>query len=102
VEVDREASVQVRSIRSYCMIIVLNANARQAEIDNVVRVAESLGCRAHVMPGASRTAVGLTGNGEPFESGRFANLPGVTETIRITNPLKLTARDGRREPTIGG
>jgi len=82
------------------MIIVLNANAGEAEIDNVVRVAESLGCRAHVMPGASRTAVGLTGNGEPLDSGRFANLPGVTETIRIANPLKLTALDVRPERTV--
>jgi 3-deoxy-7-phosphoheptulonate synthase len=82
------------------MLIVMNANAAPAEIDNVVRVAESLGCRAHVIPGASRTAVGLTGNGEPIDTGRFANLPGVTEAIRVTTPFKLTALDVRPERTV--
>ncbi|HET9418125.1 MAG TPA: 3-deoxy-7-phosphoheptulonate synthase [Chthoniobacterales bacterium] len=82
------------------MLIVMNANAAPAEIDNVVRVAESLGCHAHVMPGASRTAVGLTGNGEPLDTARFANLPGVTEAIRVTNPFKLTSLDARPERTV--
>src|ERR1700751_2061656 len=44
------------------MLIVMNASAGKGEIDNVVRVVESLGFRAHVMPGANRTAIGITGN----------------------------------------
>ena len=44
------------------MLVVMNANATEAEIAGVVRVIESLGLRAHVMPGLSRTAIGITGN----------------------------------------
>jgi 3-deoxy-7-phosphoheptulonate synthase len=82
------------------MLIVMNANAAPADIDNVVRVAEALGCRAHVMTGMLRTAVGLTGNGAPLDTGPFANLPGVTEAIHVTKPFKLTALDVRPERTV--
>jgi 3-deoxy-7-phosphoheptulonate synthase len=82
------------------MLIVMNASAGQGEIDHVVGVVESLGCRAHVMAGASRTAVGITGNEEVLDTGPFANLPGVAEAIRVSKPYKLTALDVRPERTI--
>ena len=82
------------------MLIVMNANAGPGEIDRVIGVVESLGCRAHVMAGASRTAVGVTGNEEALDAGPFANLPGVAEAIRVTKPFKLTALDVRPERTV--
>jgi 3-deoxy-7-phosphoheptulonate synthase len=82
------------------MLIVLNPKAAQGEIDRVVGVVESLGCRAHVMAGASRTAVGVTGNAEALDTGPFANLPGVADAIHVTKPFKLTALDIRPERTI--
>jgi len=82
------------------MLIVMNSDAEQGEIEGVVRAVESLGCRAHVMSGASRTAVGVTGNEEAIDSGPFATLPGVAEAIRVTKPFKLTSLDARPEPTI--
>jgi 3-deoxy-7-phosphoheptulonate synthase len=82
------------------MLIVMNSDAAQGEIDGVVRAVESLGCRAHVMPGASRIAVGVTGNEEAIDTGPFANLPGVAEAIRVTKPFKLTSLDARPERTV--
>ena len=82
------------------MLIVMNPKAAQGEIDRVVGVVESLGCRAHVMAGPSRTAVGVTGNEEALDTGPFANLPGVAEAIHVTKPYKLTALDVRPERTI--
>jgi 3-deoxy-7-phosphoheptulonate synthase len=82
------------------MLIVMNSDAEQGEIEGVVRAVESLGCRAHVMSGASRTAVGVTGNEEAIDSGPFAILPGVAEAIRVTKPFKLTSLDAQPEPTI--
>src|ERR671935_600530 len=82
------------------MLIVMNSDAEQGEIDGVVRAVESLGCRAHVMPGASRIAVGVTGNEEAIDTGPFANLPGVAEAIRVTKPFKLTSLDARPERTV--
>jgi 3-deoxy-7-phosphoheptulonate synthase len=82
------------------MLIVMNASAGKAEIDNVVRVVESLGFRAHAMPGANRTAIGVTGNQGAVDLSHFENLPGVSEAIRVTKPYKLITLDLRPERTV--
>jgi 3-deoxy-7-phosphoheptulonate synthase len=82
------------------MLIVMNANATQAEINNAVRVVESLGFRPHVMPGATRTAIGVTGNQGAVDLSHFENLPGVAEAIRVTKPYKLITLDLRPERTV--
>jgi len=82
------------------MLIVMNASAAKAEIDNVVRVIESLGFRAHAMPGANRTAIGITGNQGAVDLSHFENLPGVAEAIRVTKPYKLITLDLRPDRTV--
>jgi 3-deoxy-7-phosphoheptulonate synthase len=82
------------------MLIVMNANASEAEIKNAVRVVESLGFRAHVMPGATRTAIGVTGNQGAVDLSHFENLPGVGEAIRVTKPYKLITLDLRPDRTV--
>src|ERR1700716_3347000 len=82
------------------MLIVMNANAPQGEIDGVVRVIEALGFRAHVMPGAMRTAIGVTGNRGAVDPSHFENLPGVAKAIRVTKPYKLITLDLRPERTV--
>jgi 3-deoxy-7-phosphoheptulonate synthase len=82
------------------MLIVMNASASDAEIKNAVRVVESLGFRAHVMPGATRTAIGVTGNQGAVDLSHFENLPGVGEAIRVTKPYKLITLDLRPDRTV--
>ena len=82
------------------MLIVMNAHAGKAEVDNVIRVVEALGFRAHVMPGANRTAIGVTGNQGAVDLSHFENLPGVSEAIRVTKPYKLITLDLRPDRTI--
>jgi len=82
------------------MLIVMNANATEAQIKNAVRVVESLGFRAHVMPGATRSAIGVTGNQGAVDLSHFENLPGVAEAIRVTKPYKLITLDLRPERTV--
>ena len=82
------------------MLIVMNASAGKGEIDNVVRVVESLGFRAHAMPGANRTAIGITGNQGAVDLSHFENLPGVAEAPRVTKPYKLITLDRRPDRTI--
>src|SRR5437763_8713859 len=66
------------------MLIVMNASATDAEIKNAIRVVESLGFRAHTMPGATRTAIGVTDNQGAVDLSHFENMPGVAEAIRVT------------------
>jgi 3-deoxy-7-phosphoheptulonate synthase len=82
------------------MLVVMNANATEAQIAAVVRVIESLGLRAHTMPGATRTAIAVTGNKEALDVRHFENMPGVAEAIRVSKPYKLTALDLKQERTI--
>lgn len=82
------------------MLIVMKADARSSEIERVLEVIESLGFRGHTMPGAGRTAVGVTGNSGAIDPGHFENLPGVASAIRVTQPYKLISRDIRPEKSV--
>ena len=82
------------------MLVVMNANATEAQIAGVVRVIEALGLRAHTMPGATRTAIGITGNKGAISLQHFENLPGVAEAIRVSKPYKLITLDLKQDRTI--
>src|SRR6266540_2129572 len=82
------------------MLIVMKPSATAGDIDAVVNVIEAIGFRAHPMPGATRTAIGMTGNQGPIDGRRFENLPGVAEVIRVTKPYKLITLDLRPDKTI--
>ena len=82
------------------MLIVMKPNATARDIDAVVNVIETIGFRAHPMPGATRTAIGITGNDGPIDGRRFENLPGVVEVIRVTKPYKLITLDLRPDKTL--
>jgi 3-deoxy-7-phosphoheptulonate synthase len=82
------------------MLIVMKADATDAQVEGVIRVVEELGYRAHAMPGATRTAIGVTGNQGAVDVSRFENLPGVAEAIRVSKPYKLITLDLKPEKTI--
>lgn len=82
------------------MLIVMKADATEHEIGNVSRAISEAGLRAHVLPGAQRTAVGITGNEGAINASLFENLPGVSEAIRVSKPYKLITLDIRPEKTV--
>jgi 3-deoxy-7-phosphoheptulonate synthase len=82
------------------MLIVMKPSATPCEVDAVVNVIQAVGFRAHPMPGATRTAIGITGNEGPVDGRRFEDLPGVAEVIRVTKPYKLITLDLRPEKTV--
>ena len=82
------------------MLIVMKTSATASEIDAVVEVVHTIGLRAHPLAGATRTAIGITGNTGVIDSRRFENLAGVAEVIRVSKPYKLITLDLRPEKTI--
>ena len=82
------------------MLIVMKADATERDIENVAAAISVAGLRAHVMPGAQRTAIGITGNDAPINVALFESLPGVAEAIRVTKPYKLITLDIRAEKTV--
>ena len=82
------------------MLIVMKVDATDSQVEAVVRVIEELGYRAHPMPGAARTAIGITGNQGAVDATRFENMPGVSEAVRVSKPYKLVTLDLRSEKTV--
>jgi 3-deoxy-7-phosphoheptulonate synthase len=59
-----------------------------------------LGFRAHPLPGAQRTAIGITGNQGEVDRGNLEELSGVAEVIRVSKAYKLASRDVKEEDTV--
>jgi 3-deoxy-7-phosphoheptulonate synthase len=82
------------------VLIVMRAQATEQEIAQVYARIQSLGFRAHVMPGAERTAVGITGNHGPVPAEEFESLAGVAEAIPLLKPYKLVSREVKPDNTV--
>ncbi len=82
------------------MLVVMQAQATEEQVRAVCRKIEDLGYRAHAMPGAQRTAIGITGNRGEVEPGTLEEMPGVQELIRVSKPYKLVSRDVKPENTV--
>jgi 3-deoxy-7-phosphoheptulonate synthase len=82
------------------MLIVMKADATQEQIEEVLAAIRALGFKPHAMPGATRTAIGITGNQGAIDPAHFELLPGVAEAIRVSKPYKLVSRDLKHEDTI--
>jgi 3-deoxy-7-phosphoheptulonate synthase len=82
------------------MLVVMKTQATPEEIQAVCDHIEQLGFRAHPLPGAQRTAIGITGNKDAVERGNIEALSGVAEVIRVSKAYKLASRDVKEEDTI--
>ena len=78
----------------------MKSDATDDQVESVLHVIEQLGFKGHPMPGATRTAIGITGNQGAVDPSHFENLPGVAEAIRVSKPYKLISLDLRPEKTI--
>lgn len=82
------------------MLVVMKAQATEEEIAAVCEHIEQLGFRPHPLPGAQRTAIGITGNQGEVDRGNLECLSGVAEVIRVSKPYKLASRDVKDENTV--
>ena len=82
------------------MLVVMKAQATPEQIQAVCEHIEQLGFRAHPLPGAQRTAIGITGNKGEVDRGNLESLSGVAEVIRVSKAYKLASRDVKEEDTV--
>lgn len=82
------------------MLIVMESSATDEMVADVCRVIEKMGLKAHPMPGANRTAIGVTGNKDQVDADRIRIQPGVQEIIHVTQPYKLVNREFHPEDTV--
>jgi 3-deoxy-7-phosphoheptulonate synthase len=87
-------------LRSGEMLVVMKAHASEEQVRAVCERIESLGYRPHAIPGAQRTAIGITGNKGAMEAGTLEEMSGVQEVIVVSKPYKLVSRDVKEEDTL--
>jgi 3-deoxy-7-phosphoheptulonate synthase len=82
------------------MLIVMQSHATEEQIRAVCTRIESLGLKAHPIPGSLRTAIGITGNKGSVDLGVLESMSGVVECIPVSKPYKLVSRDAKEEDTV--
>src|SRR4051812_38933334 len=82
------------------MLVVMQSDASPEEVSRVLDAIRGLDLTPHPLPGATRTAIGITGNTGAVDAHCIEVLPGVKECIRVTNPYKLASREMHRDDTV--
>ena len=92
------------------MLVIMKHSATPEDIFRVKQRITSLGFKPHEIPGATRTAIGITGNNGKIAPENFTMMNGVEDAVQVTKPYKLVGRDAKPEnseirvgdETIGG
>jgi 3-deoxy-7-phosphoheptulonate synthase len=82
------------------MLVVMQSDAAEPQVAAVLDAIRQLGLTPHPMPGATRTAIGITGNTGAVDARTLEVLPGVKELIRVTKPYKLASREMHPADTV--
>jgi 3-deoxy-7-phosphoheptulonate synthase len=78
----------------------MQSHATEEQVRAVCERIESLGFKAHPIPGSIRTAIGITGNTGPVDIGSLEAMSGVVECIPVSKPYKLVSRDIKQENSV--
>ena len=82
------------------MLVVMHSHSTPGEIERVLETIRQMGLTPHPMPGATRTAIGITGNTSAVDARTIEVLPGVHELLRVTKPYKLASREMHEHDTV--
>ncbi len=82
------------------MIIVMNENATNEEMQQVVARLESAGLKVHLSSGDSRTIIGVIGEKGLIAEQPIEAMPGVEKTVAVTESYKLVSRSFHQEDSI--
>src|SRR5690242_4228988 len=81
------------------MLVVMHSHATPEQIEQVLAAIRQMNLTPHPLPGATRTAIGITGNVGAVDPRPLEVLPGVLELIRVTKPYKLASREMHEDDT---
>ncbi|MBI1371193.1 MAG: 3-deoxy-7-phosphoheptulonate synthase [Phycisphaera sp.] len=86
------------------MIIVMNPDATQDQIDNVIGMIREMGLKEHAIQGTELTVVAVIGEDRKKDPSIFETLPGVSKAMKVLAPYKMSARELHKQTstvTIG-
>src|SRR3954469_15043345 len=82
------------------MLVVMDKHATPEQVEQVIAAVRRMQLTPHPLPGATRTAIGITGNISAVDPRSLEVLPGVLELIRVTRPYKLVGREMHPDDTV--
>ncbi|MBV6511315.1 MAG: 3-deoxy-7-phosphoheptulonate synthase [Ignavibacteriales bacterium] len=82
------------------MVVVLEKNATQEQLENVIKHLEDYGFAVHKSTGEEQIVLGAIGVRPDFDTRKVKLLDGVSEVYRITEPFKLASRAFQKENTL--
>ncbi|MCE5271621.1 3-deoxy-7-phosphoheptulonate synthase [bacterium] len=82
------------------MLIVMDKSATEKQVGEVSDLIQALGLKAEVLPGSTRTAIGVMGNVGYVDADQVLLMPGVKEIIHVSKPYKLVSREWRPEDSV--
>jgi len=82
------------------MVVVMRADATEADVEAVAERVRAAGGEAFVSRGTVHTIIGLVGDTGRFQAIPFKQMPGVDHVIQVGKPYKMVARDLHPETTV--
>jgi len=82
------------------VIVVLEKNANNIQIENIIKHIEDFGFAVHKSTGEERMILGAIGVQPNFDTRKIKILDGVEEVYRITESFKLASRSFKKDDTL--
>ncbi len=82
------------------MIVVLEPQATETQIEDIIRVLHDHGFDVHRSTGVQHVVLGAIGVHPEFDHRQIQVLDGVSEVVRITEPYKLSSRAFNRQGSV--
>jgi 3-deoxy-7-phosphoheptulonate synthase len=82
------------------VLIIMNAQASEAEIANVIAHVSARGYRPIELPGSDRIAIGVLGSNPSTVGDAVVALPGVVAAIPVSKPYKLVGREWHPDTSV--
>ena len=82
------------------MVVIMNADATQADIEGVIQAIEEKGLEAKVMEGAHQKIVGVIGDKTKLAATPLDAMHGVETTVAISKSYKLARREFHPAATV--
>jgi 3-deoxy-7-phosphoheptulonate synthase len=82
------------------MLILMKADASKDDVAAVEKKIRELGFAPNDIPGATRLAIGVTGNQGPIDAGIFTVMSGVADAVPVSKPWKLVSREVKPNDTF--
>lgn len=82
------------------MIILMTPQAKEEDVERIVKVINKKGYRNHTHKGEKHYVIGIIGDVNKISAEQFEAYPEVEKVVRVSHPFKLASRDFVPESTV--